>query len=435
MISLPQEHKVLFFDLQAEELNKPIEELGFCIGEKEVSTKTCTTLYEASKDAQWLCGHNIIHYDLILLYKHLLPPPPEFKALGKIDTLFLSLLLHPEQRYHALAKQGETALDDAIASRNLLRTLVLSWESLVEVKKQLWFQLLGEKPEFKGFFSYVGFEGLKIGSSEIINLIKSHFINSHCDGVNLVELIEKSPLELCYALSYLDVLKDEVYGIAPFIAHRYPKVGIILRQLRMPCGGKLCSSVFCTAQSPKLALKRWFQYDGFRVYGQDALQEEAVVSALRGESLLVIFPTGGGKSLTFQLPALMKHEHYGSLTVVISPLQALMKDQVDVLKRKDINKAVTINGLLSPLERQEAMERVANGQACLLYLAPESLRSESILQLLAHRMIDRLVIDEAHCLSSWGQDFRVDYLYIASEKEMGSVFLFLVLRPRLNPAW
>src|SRR5690606_38625205 len=135
---------------------------------------------------------------------------------------------------------------------------------------------------------------------------------------------------------------------------------------------------YCNEQNDAHAgLKRIFGYDTFRKFGGEALQENAVNAALDFKSILAVFPTGGGKSITFQLPALMQGLHNTGLTVVISPLQSLMKDQVDNLEANGILSAVTINGLLDPIERSKSIERVTDGMAHLLYISPESLRSNS----------------------------------------------------------
>jgi ATP-dependent DNA helicase RecQ len=156
----------------------------------------------------------------------------------------------------------------------------------------------------------------------------------------------------------------------------------VINRLRISCDGR-GHCAYCQHLQPKAGLQKWFGFPGFRRFegdGEQPLQEQVVEAALAGKSLIAIFPTGGGKSLTFQLPALMQGAANRSLTVIISPLQSLMKDQVDVLeKRHGITAAVTINGMLSPLERSEAIERVARGGANLLYISPESLRSRSII--------------------------------------------------------
>lgn len=146
-------------------------------------------------------------------------------------------------------------------------------------------------------------------------------------------------------------------------------------------------------------------------------QPEAIATVLRRESILAVMPTGAGKSLCYQLPALAMPK----ATLVISPLIALMKDQVESLPASARAQATFINSTLSDAELEERMANIANGKYKLIYAAPERLRQRSFLRVLRSAGLDLFVIDEAHCVSLWGHDFRPDYLFIQeARRELGN---------------
>jgi ATP-dependent DNA helicase RecQ len=150
------------------------------------------------------------------------------------------------------------------------------------------------------------------------------------------------------------------------------------------------------------ALQIHFGFPSFR-----AGQREAIEHALARRDALVVMPTGSGKSLCYQLPALL----FDGTTLVISPLIALMKDQVDALTAA--NKPATfINSTLAPGEQRERLARLACGEYKIVYVAPERLRNADLLHALKQTRVELLAVDEAHCISQWGHDFRPDYMHL-----------------------
>lgn len=366
-------------------------------------------------DCDCLCGHNIIEHDIKYLKPFLR------KEYILIDTLYLSPLLFPQKPYHKLLKDDKilteelnNPLNDSLKAQSLYDDEVMAFKALDKDFQQLYYDLLNEDIHFSGFFKsieYVPSRKPFFFRKSTADIFRELFKGKICEHSNVESFVRDHKVECAYAAALIST--DDRNSITPaWILHNYPSVENVIRGLRaVNCGDARCE--YCSQKlNAEYSLKKWFGYDRFRTFGGEPPQENAAKAAIKGESLLAIFPTGGGKSLTFQLPALMAGETVRGLTVVISPLQSLMKDQVENLEKKGISEAVYINGLLSPIERRNALERVESGEASLLYIAPEQLRSKTIEKVLMSRTLVRIVIDEAHCFSAWGQDFRIEYMFI-----------------------
>ena len=171
-------------------------------------------------------------------------------------------------------------------------------------------------------------------------------------------------------------------------------------------------------------LKQYFSFDSFRG------SQEAVISRLvreKGHTLLLM-PTGGGKSICYQIPALM----FEGGAIVISPLIALMQDQVDALKKRNIP-AEFINSTVTPEQRKERLRKFVEGKAKLLYVTPERFRKEEFVSAIKTAKISLLAVDEAHCISEWGHDFRPDYSRIGEFREIMGNPLTIALTATATP--
>ena len=406
--------KIAFIDLEIDGRGKILDIGGVKDGQRFHSS-ILNGFIEFISDCDILCGHNIIEHDIKYLRSFLK------KEYVLVDTLYLSPLLFPLKPYHKLLKDDKilteelnNPLNDSLKAQSLYEDEVRSFRAFDKNYQQLYYELLNEDIHFSGFFKSIEyvpsrkpFFFRKSTAEQLRDLLRDKI----CEHSNVESFVRENKIECAYAVALIST--DDRNSITPaWILHNYPSVENVIRGLRaVNCGDPRCA--YCSQKlNAEYSLKRWFGYDHFRTFGGEPLQENAAKAAIKGESLLAIFPTGGGKSLTFQLPALMAGETVRGLTVVISPLQSLMKDQVENLEKKGISEAVYINGLLSPIERRNALERVESGEASLLYIAPEQLRSKTIEKVLMSRTVVRIVIDEAHCFSAWGQDFRIEYMFI-----------------------
>lgn len=401
---------IVFIDIEVSETSRKVFDYGAAKSKNDyLHTASETEFSGYVSGIEFVCGHNIIEHDLKYCSKLI-----KTRNYIAIDTLYMSPLLFPKKPYHCLVKddkliveQANNPANDSVKAMELFYDEVNTYNGLPAAVKHIYSGLLKKEIHFEGFFEFVN---VPFSFSNTENEIRKHFAGKICQNADISNLIKQYPVELAYALAIISV-SDNYSIIPPWVAINYPQISNVIHALRETACEAGCD--YCRRKLDiRKRLNDFFGFKEFRTYNGEPLQEKAAQAAVDGRSLLAVFPTGGGKSITFQLPALIAGETSRGLTVIISPLQSLMKDQVDNLSDRGIVDAVTINGMLNPIERAEAIERVSNGMASMLYISPESLRSWTIEKLLLSRNVVRFVIDEAHCFSAWGQDFRVDYLYI-----------------------
>lgn len=389
-----------------------------------------------AEGASFVLGHNVIAHDLPILQRA--APQLALLQLPVIDTLRLSPLAFPQNPYHRLIKDYKLirdSLNSPLADCRSTLTLFLDQHQAFEqlatthADELICYQaLLAPRvgPGLGHFF--LAMTGRNPAPLDQVAALLPGLLKESDPSLSrslkvcqtrLAALMRHDLFQaelhwpIAYALAWLRV-SGGVSVLAPWVRHQFPAVGALIRELRdMPCDDADCA--YCrSTHDPRHELKRYFGFDDFRYESEGrSAQHDIVLAGMRGIPVLAVLATGGGKSICYQLPALNRYHRNASLTVIISPLQSLMKDQVDGLLARNIQCAAALNGLLTMPERGDVLEKIQLGDVGILLVSPEQFRNKAFRKAIAHRQIGAWIFDEAHCLSKWGNDFRPDYLYAA----------------------